>query len=260
MPLYSVDEWSANSPHLLVAGDGSLAAVLGHVLGASVMSLNALDEHALEGEEEGESYRLLEKVHSIMIIVPLSAGLTDVARWVDQIWGLVERLSSMCDQHDLRWVLVPVASNPGSLEEGLGAVLAVPTVAQLASHGYGIWCPQHSLEDLVRVWQSVLPNDLLTLRARRNQDGRRRVLGALLGALQDNNQEAVVAVAKEVATQFFKHEYLLDVFCRPPSHQRGSKLRRWLTEVVTHGVTPHLCSSSHSEVESWLLPELAPPP
>jgi hypothetical protein len=184
-----------------------------------------------------------------------------VAQWVDQIWNLVERFSSMGDQHDLRWVFVPVAADHVRLENGLRAVLSVPTETQLSGFGYGIWCPQYSLEELGRVWRSIHPSDLLTLRGRQNRDGRRQALGALLGALQGGNSDAVVAAAMEVATQFpEKQDFLLDIFCRQPSHPNGGKLRRWLAEIVTCGVTHHLCSSGSSEVEGWLLPELAPRP
>ncbi len=261
MLLYSLDEWSAAPPHLLVAGDGPFAVALGQVLSGTMISLNALDERAQEDEVAGgESYHLLEELHSIMMIVPLNAGFTDVARWVDQVWGMVERFSSAKDQHDLRWLFVPVANDHVRLEEGLRAVLAMQTGAQLTTHGYGVWCPQRSLEALVGGWQTIDPTDLFTLRARRNRDGRWRALRALLDAVQGENPEAVVAVANEVATHFFKHEYLLDVFCRPPSHQHGNKFRHWLAEIVTHGVTPHLDINSRSAVEGWLLQELASPP
>lgn len=245
-----------------MAGNGPLAEVLGQVLSGDVIGIEALDMEPLQAEEEGGGYPLLKELHSVMMVVPMSAGLTDVARWVDQIWRLVGRFSSAGDQHDLRWVFVPVASESGRIEEGLGAFLAVPSEAQLTSLGYGIWCPQYSLEELGRVWRSIHPKDLLALRARQNRDGRRRALSTLLGTLQGDDPDAVVAAANEVATQFpDKEDFLLDVFCRPPDHHlNGGKLRRWLAEVVTRGVTPHLCSSSRSEVEGWLLSELAPPP
>lgn len=261
MPQSLSYEWLNDPPHQLVAGDGPLAAALGQVLGGTMISLDALDEQVQQTEVEGgESYRLLEELHSVILIMPLSAGLADVARWVDQIWNLVVRFSSAEDQHDLRWVFVPVANDHIRLENGLKAILAVPKGTQLASHGYGVWYAQQSLEDLQGVWQSIYPTDLLTLRARRNRDERRRAFGTLLSALRGDNPDAVVSAAKEVTAQFPKsEEVLLDVFCRSPSHPNGGELRRWLTEVVTRGVTPHLCSSSRSKVEGWLLPELASP-
>lgn len=260
-PLFS--NWLANPPHLLVAGDAPLAAALGQVLGGAVIPLNALDEQIQEDEvAAGVSYHLLEELQTVMVILPLSAGLTDVARWGDQIWKLVERFSSMGDQHDLRWVWVPIVGNSARIEEGLRVVLSLPPdVLDMAGYGYGIWNPKQSLLDLGRVWQSICPADLLTQRARRNRDGRRRALGMLLGALQGYDPDAVVAAAQEVMAQFSKEkEFLLDVFCQPPSHPNGGELRRWLTEVVTCGVTPHRCSSSRSKVEGWLRPELAPTP
>ena len=77
--------------------------------------------------------------------------------------------------------------------------------------------------------------DLPPLRARRKANVRHSVLQAL----RDSQSAAEVKLAaQQVFAAFSGCEYHLDLFCRPPAHRNGNRLRKLLSEIVTESVTP----------------------
>ena len=64
-----------------------------------------------------------------------------------------------------------------------------------------------------------------------------------------------VEAAQDLLNAFTRQEFLLDIFCRAPSHRHGNLLRGWLNGAVTGSVTPEWWSAGKLEVPGWLIEE-----
>jgi hypothetical protein len=81
-------------------------------------------------------------------------------------------------------------------------------------------------------------------------------LAKLHASIGANNATAVREAAREVLAAFSGCEYLLDVYCRPPSHQHGNLLRSWLNATVTEAVTQESWIENRRQIANWLARDL----
>jgi hypothetical protein len=240
------ETWFASPPHLLVVGGGAYARALAQVLAAGCLSS---DDIASEPEpNEADAYpRVLGALEHVFLVAGTSHSAADVLRMHDGLWRWVEKLSPEGDQHELAilFVLPPTADGISkALAAGLGLEQFAPDVP-----GHGLALMDESLESLLAKSATILPQDLPPLRARQAADVRHEALKALRQAGPD---EALLTAARRVNEVFRGQEYLLDLFCRPPSHRHGNLLRTWLNGVVTGRVTPHDAGSSDGNPSDWL--------
>ena len=197
--------------------------------------------------ESGAFSQVLGSLEKVFLVAATSQSAADLMRLHDALWQWVEKLSPDRDQHELAILFVmPVGAEgiTNALAAGLGMESFRPDVP-----GHGLAKMEDSLQCLLAAAGAIIPQDLPPLRARLAADERHAVLAELKLALTG---EGVLAAARRVNEVFHKKEYLLDLFCRPPSHRNGNRLRAWLSKVVTQGVTPCGEAGSDQCPSDWL--------
>jgi hypothetical protein len=243
-------EWQYDSTESFVVGDGPYAKTLAFVFSTVCVSAEKLSDQA--GFYEGDSYPLvLENLKRVLFTIPPGMPTADAIRCHRRVWKWVEKLSPFGDQHDLVFVFVlppdAAAGYEGDLALGLGIQDVDPKTV-----GIAFWRSSGSLRELLDVLEQVRPMDLPPLRARQTADARHVVLAHLRKAVQGSDLGALQRLAQEVLTVFSEHEYHLDLFCNPPSHQNGNQLRQWLHRIVTESVTPEVWETGRKYIDDWL--------
>lgn len=249
MPAYRIHEWNDTPLESLVIGDGCFAVVFATCFGAGLLSEKELrdgPESSLDG-----AFCVPKNLERIMLVVSDNMVPAEAIQCHAAIWHQIEQSSRAKDQHDLAFVFVLPPSAGTSYEEALAAGLGLPTLDP-ATTGHAVWNRSGSLSELLKVIDSIQPHDLMWLQACRTADGKRKALAQLRGLPANAQPTAIQAVAKLVLDEFRDKQYLLDVYCRPPSHQNGNELRKWLRAAVTGPVTQDWWEGTRRNLDQWL--------
>lgn len=219
---------------MLVAGSGPYATALAMVMGAQQIAMETLDQEP-EPNADGGYPRVLGNLQRVFLVCGTSQSAIDALRCHESVWRWVTKLTAEGDQHELAVVFVIPAAGGKQFAEAIAAGLGLSGFCTEVA-GHEIVCMDDSLEKIVETAASVKLQDLPPLRARCESDVRHAALQALRSAGTDLE---LVDSAKQVMKAFQGKEYLLDLFCRPPSHRNGNQLRMWLNGIVTGSVTPY---------------------
>jgi hypothetical protein len=244
------NEWRASPPQALAIGNGPYTIALATVLGiasAPLALLNALSEP----NERGGHIRLLDDLERVFLVVSEGMSAAEALGCHQIVWGIVAKLSSAGDHHDLACLFILPADAPRSYEESLAIGLAVPEIDP-ATTGHGVWRRSGSLSELLDLAASIKRMDLPPLRGRQARDTRHAALAKLRAAVAQDDPSAANAAAQEVLASFSGHEYHLDLFCRPPRHPHGNLLRTWLSNAVTSPITHGLWATRKPDLADWL--------
>jgi hypothetical protein len=238
--------WLASPPQSLVVGEGPYAQALGRIVGSAVIIPNQILGGPAPNEAGGYPL-VLGTLARVFLVAGPSQTAADLLRVHDALWRWLDKLSPHGDQHELAILFILPPTGDGiskALAAGLGLERFEPDVP-----GHSLALMDESLEGLLAKAAAIVPQDLPPLRARRAADARHSALIALRQAVSD---EALLTAAIRVNEVFRGQEYLLDLFCRPPSHRHGNLLRSWLNGLVTGQVTPQDEGSSGGNPSDWL--------
>jgi hypothetical protein len=239
------NSWLEEPPAILVVGEGAYASALAQILEAAHVESNKLLAGP-EPNEAGAYSQVLGALERVFLVAGINNSATDLLRAHDALWDWVEKLSPDADQHELAILFVIPAGTsgnlPAALAVGLGLERFEPSIA-----GHAVVSMEDPLDHLLQAACSLQPLDLPPVRARQASDLRHATLRAL--AVAETPHDRHIA-AKKVMEAFQGREYLLDLFCRPPSHRNGNQLRTWLNGIVTGRVTPY--NKSAESPLDWL--------
>ena len=244
------DEWQNAPPQALAVGDGPYTTALATVLGIASIPLALLNARP-EPNERGGYTRVLDGLERVFLVVPEDMQPAEALHCHRLIWGLVEKLSSAGDHHDLAFLFVLPADAPRSYEDSLAIGLAVPEINP-ATIGHGACRRSASLSELLSLAASTSRMDLPPLRARQTSDARHAALAHLRASVAQDDAPAAKEAARQVLAAFLGHEYHMDIFCRPPRHPHGHRLRAWLNDAVTSPVTQDWWAASKQHLAQWL--------
>jgi len=242
--------WITYPPNVLVVGDGVFASALAQVFGVGILRTSEM----LAGPDpnEGGGYpKVLGSLKRVCLVAGIWHTATDLLRWHDAVWDWVCKLSPDGDQHDLAvaWILPPGCG--ASLGEGILTGLSL-CGADAPAEGHAIIPMDAPLAEMLATVARITPSDLPPLRARLAGDQRYGSLRALWRALEAGDGPGIREAASRVSEVFAGREYLLDLFCRQPSHRNGNLLRKWLSKAVTGEVTPYSDDTPAESPKDWL--------
>jgi hypothetical protein len=258
MSLAIPNEWQFTPPEAFVAGDGPYAAALATVLGAKAISL----DHLASGPgstDHGGYLQVFDKLARVFLVIPEQMSAAEAIQFHQSVWDWIGKLASAGDQHELAFVFVLPVDASKRFEAALAAGLGLPRIDP-ASTGHAAWRRSGSLTELLSLLASIQPMDLVPIRARRAADAMHASLAKLHAAAAISDGNALREAARDVVAAFSGSEYLLDVFCTPPSHQHGNLLRSWLKTVVTESVNPQEWMDGMKKLAGWLSPDRAERP
>lgn len=250
MPFSIPQQWRYAPPETLVAGDGPYAVALATVLGTEGISLGQL-QSGPEAEDGGRFPQVLESLARAILVVSESMSAAEAIQCHRAAWDWIERLSSAGDQHELAFLFMLPEDTSQGFEDALAVGLGVPRIDP-ASTGHAVWRRTGSLSELLDVLTGIRPMDLLPLRARRAADTKHTTMAGLRATLAQDNPTTVSEAARQVLAAFSGQDYLLDLFCRAPSHRHGNLLRGWLNAAVTYPVTPEGWKVARKQLAAWL--------
>ena len=233
-----------------MVGDGPYTAALAAILGTASVPL-ALLKALPRPNDQGGHTRVLDDLARVFLVVPDDMPSADALNCHRLIWGLVEKLSSAGEQHDLAFIFVLPPDAPRSYEDSLALGLAVPEINP-ATTGHAVCRRSASLSELLSLAASTCRMDLPPLRARQASDTTYGALAKLRAAVVQDDPSTAKEAARQVLAAFSGHEYHLDQFCRPPRHPHGNLLRAWLNTAVTTPVTPDWWAISKQHLTEWL--------
>lgn len=194
---------------------------------------------------------MLGDLQLVFLVMSANQSAADALRWHNAVWEWVMKLSPNGDQHELAMVFIVLAGDAARTTEALLTGLGLAGTDQAAA-GHAIIPMDAPLADILAEVVRIQPMDLPPLRARQAADSRHASLRGLRCALEAGDSMESRAAAIRVIQAFGGHEYLLDLFCRPPSHRNGNLLRGWLNELVTSGVTPQNAHTVDDGPLAWL--------
>jgi len=205
-----------------------------------------------EPNEGGGYPRVLEDLKRVFLVVTGCQSAAEVLRCHESLWKWVRELTSAQEEHDLsiQFILRPDAGR--SFEESLAIGLAVPTIDP-ESTGHAIARMSDGLAGVLGVAARTLPKDLVCLRARQKVDARCVALNHLRDAAGGASDFAAVRTAAGDVLALFECEFYLDLFCRPPTHPNGHKLRLLLRQIVTNSVTQNTQEALSKEILNLLI-------
>lgn len=241
------DEWLSDPPYTLVVGDGAYAAALAVVFGASLIEPETLLT-VPEEPDQGGLPLVLTELERVIFVLGARLSTAESLGWHEALWRWVERLSPKGDEHDIAVLFIL----PDVTCDSLGAALAVGLGLQTiepATTGHGIARMSDSLHSICTILAAIQPMDLPPLRARKRADERHSALHALRAA---ETAKELRMSAQRVAEAFQRHEYLLDLFCRPPGHPNGNFFREWLHEAVSGAISFEKIDDAKSSLATWL--------
>ncbi len=237
-------------PVSLVVGRGPYAVALATILGTEAITSGQLSA-GLEPNDGGGYPQVLESLAQVVFVVSESMPAAEVIENHRAVWHWVGKLSSAGDQHELAILFVLPADVAQGFEDVLAVGLGVPRIDPAVT-GHAVWRCAGSLSELIDVLTGIRPMDLLPLRARWAADTKHTAMAGLRATLVQVNPTAISEAARQVLATFSGQEYLLDLFCRPPSHRHGNLLRNWLNAAVTNTVTPDWLKVARNQLDGWL--------
>lgn len=244
------NRWRCDPPESLVAGDGPYAVALALVVGAEAIRLEDL-RAGPEPNDAGGYPQVFENLTRAFLVVPESMSAAEVLRCHQAVWEWFIKLAPGGDQHELAFVFILPPDASKGLEDALAAGLGIARIVT-ATTGHAVWRRSGSLLELLDLLASIRPMDLLLLRARRTADIKHAAIAKLLAAAAKADSIAIREAARKVWDAFSGREYLLDVFCRPPSHRNGNLLRSWLKKTVTETATQEGWLEERKQLAAWL--------
>ncbi len=251
MPLPIPPHWRYAPPESLVVGKGAYAAALASVFKAEAITFENLRD-GLKWINDSSYPQVLSDLARVFLVMSGSMSAADALQCHEAVWDWVGRLAPAGDQHELVFVFILTSDESKEFEDALAVGLSIAEIDP-ATTGHAVWRSSGALTELVCLLASVQPMDLLPLRARRTSDVKYATLERLRATVSRSDATAVRDAAREVLVAFSGSEYLLDVFCRPPSHRHGNLLRKWLTVTVTESVTQHWMEEA-KQLTGWLVP------
>jgi len=255
MPHPIPNEWLVDRAETLLAGDGPYAAALATVLGTVPIPLEHL-KTGPKANNDGGFPQVLEGLARAILVVSESMSAADALECHQAVWAWVGKLAPAGDQHELAFVFILPPDAADEFEDGLAAGFGLSKIDP-ATNGHAVWGCSGSLPELLGLLASIRPMDLIPLRAHRAADAKHAAMARLRATVAADNAAAVRAAAREVLAAFSGCEYLLDVFCRPPSHQHGNLLRSWLNGTVTESITPKEWLEKTKNLAGWLAADQA---
>jgi hypothetical protein len=237
-----------------VLGDGQYAAALAFVIGGASIGLDEL--HAGPQPNQGGGFpQVFEKLVRAFLVVPEVMSGGEALQCHQAVWRWVEKLSPAGDQHDLAFVFILAPSASREFEQALAAPLGLPGIDPTTT-GHAVWRQPGTLTSLIDLLAAIQPRDLVFLRARQTADLKRAALVRLREGAAQGDSTATRNAAREVLATFSGREYLLDVFCRPPSHQHGNLVRAWLRRAAMEPVTQDGWWKERNQLGVWLAQNL----
>jgi hypothetical protein len=239
--------WLAEPPRSLVVGEGPYARALAGILAAAGL----LPDEVMTGpapNESGGYPRVFGKLQRVFVVAGASQSAADLLRVHDALWHWIEKLSPAGDQHELAILFIIPPSAVDSLARSLAVGLGLERI-ETGTPGHR-WVRMDSpLAGILETAASITPQDLPPLKARQAAEARH---AALLDLRQAVTDEARLNAARRLSELFRNEEYLLDLFCRPPCHRNGNRLRGWLNGIVTGHVTPQDQADATEGPADWL--------
>lgn len=251
MPSPIPHEWSDTPPESLVAGDGCYTRALAVGLGTVSLPLDCL-QIGPAPNDSGAYPRVLENLKRAVLVIPDCMSAAQALHCHAAVWDWVGKLTSDGDQHEIAFLFILPVDASKEYEQALAIGLGVSEVDPLIT-GHAICRRSVSLSEMLHLMAKVRPMDLLPLRARRAADTKRITLARLRLAVAQDNRSIADSAVREVLNAFSGHTYHLDLFCRPPSHQHGNRLRHWLNAVVTGPVTHDWWTEGREHLADWLI-------
>jgi hypothetical protein len=243
--------WLSEPPRFLVIGNGAYAEALAFVIGAGIIGLETIDCQPMPNDGGGYP-RVFGELEYVFFVAVECQAPAEILASHESLWAWVEKLSPKSDQHELSVVFVLADGFGDSFSDalalGLGSDEIVPE-----STGHAIARITDSLESILCLAARTCPVDLPLLRARRASNDRHSALRGLLSAIQQGDPSVVSLAASLVLEAFCGCEYHLDLFCRPPSHQHGNRLRTWLGNIVAGTFSQEDWDGSKASVGKWLI-------
>lgn len=246
MRLSLPEDWAKNPPSSLVVGGSPYGFAFAATLGAGFLNL------ATAKIESGNrvSLRVLEELRYLFLVLNESDSASNAIQCHRAAWGWIEKLTSAGAEHDIITLFVLPSHDSGHIQSALSTWLCV-SAERTSSVGFGFWRRSSGLADLSELIEKIQPKDLLGLRARQARDSRYASVQKLRTAVTSTDSVAAIAAARELCAAFDGKDYLLDMFCRPPSHSHGNLLRNWLKTTVTDSITPDW-NTAKQQLNLWL--------
>ncbi|MBE0541751.1 MAG: hypothetical protein IH623_10235 [Verrucomicrobia bacterium] len=258
MPTPIPNEWFADKPETLLTGDGLYALALSSVLGAAALPLRQLQAGPEANNDRGYP-QVLDRLSRAILAVSGSMSAADALECHQAVWDWVGKLSPAGDQHELAFIFVLPAHASKEFETALAAGFGLPRIDP-GNTGHAVWRRSGSFTDLLELLASVPPMDLVPLWAHRAADAKHASLASLRTAAAVRDENTLREAVRAVVAAFSGCEYLLDIFCRPPSHRNGNLLRSWLKAAGTESVTPQEWMDGTKQLAEWLSPHRAETP
>ena len=237
------DIWLSTPPRNLVIENGSYSHVITGILGASCLS--ATDLPIIEFTNLGTAIpRVFSELKCVILVANRSESPAEVLNYHEAIWKWIEALSPDGDMHELVMLVIVPAELSERFIEALLMKWGI-TLDEAKSFGLGFATMGDSLESLCQTLAETTAMDLLPLRARQAKDVRHKSIRLLLDA---QTFEDFSLATKQVSELFKGSEYHLDLFCQPPAHSNGNRLRSLLSEIVTESVTPDILADHLKEI------------
>lgn len=246
------ERWIEEPPIVLVVGSGPYALALSQVLGADRIAPDALASGVLPGDS-GSYPRALNALERVFVVASPDQSPADLICLHEALWDWVKLLSAAKEEHKLaiQFLLPPSAS--GDFSRSLAVGLSVPELDS-GQTGHAASSIGTGLTSLLSVASGITPMDFVQLCNRRKADQYRSNLLALKNAADETAENRLRAAAARVLASFHDQEYHLDLFCRPPCHRNGNRLRSILAEIVTERVTPSSWNDVSAELSQLLSP------
>lgn len=243
------DEWLASPPEILVIGNGPFAMAFAQIL----MAARVAADEILGGLQPGGcgASRVLDDLRRVFIVAESSQASADLLCVEEAFWRWIEVLTADKEQHRVavQFILPPqsFADYVGSLALGLSCHRLDP-----GSTGHGASSMADGLAQILTLSTEIQPKDQVALWNRRISDQYRSVLSAFERAVGCDDFREAQEAAEAVTAAFVGREYRIDLFCRPPCHSNGNRLRSILNEIVTGSVTPTIQKALFYEGASLL--------
>jgi hypothetical protein len=238
---FIVPTWLAEPPHSWVVGSGAYGQALALVLGAEPMTYEMLAVTP-EAEMGGRLPRVLNELDRVILLPESGHSAADVLRIWEAVWRWIERLSAAGEDHEVVFLVLASPSGKESMARALSVGMGM-SEKEMSAHGQVVGEAGMPLSELIELLQSAKPCDHVRLVNRRNADACRRALAELVMAAESGGAgDDITTAAERVRGAFGGREYDLDLFCQPPSHANGNRLRNMVKRLVTEPVTPEFAA------------------
>jgi len=246
---YIPEQWRASPPDILIIGRGPFSLALGQILAGETITT----EEILDGIERGSSgvSYVLNDLRRVFIVAHPSQSPADLLCVEEALWQWIAALTAEKEEHRIAIQFILPARKSEDYSGALAAGLSCPT-PDLTPTGHGVCSTEDSFPTILKLSSEIQSRSLVDLKNRRRRDLHRQVLSGFQREVSIRDENRVREASQAVRVAFDGKEYRLDLFCNPPCHQNGNRLRTILSEIVTDGVTPSLKQSLPKEIKQIL--------